>query len=71
MKLLQDIFLIEGFTPCKADSDVWMRWNGDTYEYVAVYADDLLCAMKDPRSFLNCLIQVQEYKLKGDDFHST
>ena len=30
-----------------------MRCNGDTYEYVALYVDDLLCAMKDPRSFLN------------------
>ena len=27
---------IEGFTPCKANSEVWMRHNGETYEYVAM-----------------------------------
>ena len=43
-----------------------MRCNGDTYEYVAVYVDDLLCAMKDQRSFLDPLTKVHEYKLKGD-----
>ena len=56
--------LLEGFTSCKADSDVWMQHNGDTYEHVAIYVDDLLCTMRDPRSFLNCLIQVHKYKLK-------
>ena len=34
---------------------------------VAVYVDDVLCTMKDPRSFLDCLIQVHKYKLKGDE----
>ena len=48
---------MEGFTLCKADSDVWMQCTGDTYEYVAVYVDDLLYAMKDSRSFLNHLIK--------------
>ena len=58
---------IEGFTPCRADSDAWMQCNGNTYEYVAVYVDDLRCAMKDPRSFLDHLIQLHKYKLKGDE----
>ena len=40
---------IEGFTPCKANSDVWMKCNGNSYEYVAVYVDDLLCTMKDKK----------------------
>ena len=44
-----------------------MRCNSDTYEFVAVYVDDLLCAMKDPRCFLNHLIKVHKYKLKGDE----
>ena len=57
---------IEGFTPCKANSDVWMQCNGSTYEYVAVYVDDLLCAMTDPKHFLDCPIQVHKYIHKGD-----
>ena len=43
---------IEGFMLCKADSDVWMQCNGNTYEYVAVYVDDLLCAMNTQEFFL-------------------
>ena len=43
-----------------------MQCNSNTDEYVAPYVDDLLCTMKDPRSFLDCLIQVNKYKLKGD-----
>ena len=37
----------EGFTPCKADSDVWMRKttgiieSHHLYEYICVYVDDL------------------------------
>ena len=62
-----DTLHIEGFTPCKADSDVWMRFNSDTYEYVAVYVDNISCAMKDPRSFLDHLIKVHKYILNGDE----
>ena len=43
-----------------------MKCNSDNYEYVTVYVDDLLCAMKDPRSLLDHLIKVDKYKLKGD-----
>ena len=53
--------------PFKVDSDVWMRSNGDTYEYVAIYTDDLLCAMKDPTSYLDHLIKVLHYNLNGDE----
>ena len=52
--------------PCKAISDAWMRCNYDIYEYVAVYVDNLLFVMKDPRSFLDCLIEVHKSELKGD-----
>ena len=31
-----------GFTPCKADYNVWARQHSDHYEYVAVIVDDLL-----------------------------
>jgi len=37
-----------GFKPSYADPDLWMRDNGSTWDYVCVYVDDLLVAMKDP-----------------------
>lgn len=40
-----------GFFISKADSDEWMRENDGKYEYVCVYVDDLLIAMKDPKEF--------------------
>jgi hypothetical protein len=36
----------EGFSPCKAESDIWMRLNGDLYKYVATYVNDLCLGMK-------------------------
>ena len=56
-KSFANMLHIEVLTPCKVNSDVWMQYNSDTHEYVAVSVDDLLCAMKYPRSFLNHLIQ--------------
>ena len=56
-----------GFSPSKADPDVWMRNAGDCYEYIAVYTDDLLVAMKDPATFVAILeSDPYNYKLKGD-----
>ena len=55
-----------GFKPCKAEPDVWMRRNGDIYEYVAVYVDDLAFAVKDPEAFLrNLSNEPFKFKLKG------
>ena len=69
-EVFMDTIHIEGFMPCKANSDIWMRCNNDIYEYVAVYVNDLLCTMKDPRSFLDHFIKVHKYKLKGDELLS-
>jgi hypothetical protein len=30
-----------GFEPSKSELDIWMRKNGDIYEYIAVYVDNL------------------------------
>ncbi|MGL4933428.1 MAG: reverse transcriptase domain-containing protein, partial [Aeromonas sp.] len=56
----------EGFTPCKADTDVWLRRVNDYYEYICVYVDDLAMAMKDPAAFCEVLKNKHGYKLKGD-----
>ena len=62
---LYDTLRDMGFTPCKADPDLWMRDAGDCYEYVCVYVDDLLAVMKDPRAFFDTLTNNYGYKLKG------
>ena len=38
-----------GFSPCKAEPDIWMRLNEEhkLYEYIAVYVDDLAIAAVD------------------------
>ena len=42
-----------GFEKSKADPDVWMRDSGDIWEYVVVYVDDLIVAMKHAQSFFD------------------
>jgi hypothetical protein len=62
----------EGFSPCKAEPDIWIRLNGDLYEYVATYVDDLCLGMLDPKSFTDTLQKKYNFKLKGTgpiDFH--
>uniref|UniRef100_A0A7S2YRE1 Reverse transcriptase Ty1/copia-type domain-containing protein n=1 Tax=Entomoneis paludosa TaxID=265537 RepID=A0A7S2YRE1_9STRA len=58
----------EDFTPVKCDTDVWMRKSKDkkSYEYIAVYVDDLMIAMKDPTDFCKMLKDKYNFKLKGD-----
>ena len=52
---LFDILQELKFKPSKADPDVWMRPEpgGTSYEYIAVYVDDLAIAAKDPQAFCN------------------
>ena len=54
--------------PCKAVTDVRKRIAEDItcYEYVAVYVDDLLIAMKNPAKFCHDLKENFNFKLKGD-----
>ncbi len=54
-----------GFQPCKAEPDIWMRPNGQRYEYVAVYVDDLALAMEKPQEFVDTLMNKYKFKLKG------
>ena len=42
-----------------------MRRNGNLYEYIAVYVDDLAIAAKDPDSLCKLLKEKYKYKLKG------
>ena len=54
----------EGWFPSKADPDVWMHDNGDHYEYLAVWVDDLFYVGKDANAFCK-LLDKKGYKLKG------
>jgi hypothetical protein len=67
-----DCLCNEGFSPCKAEPDIWMRLNGNLYEYVAMYVDDLCLGMLDPKSFTDTLQKKYNFKLNGTspiDFH--
>jgi hypothetical protein len=56
----------EGFVPCIAEPDIWMRATDNVYEYIAVYVDDLAFAMHDPDTFAPQRLQdVHKFKLKG------
>ena len=54
-----------GFFPSKAEDDIWMRRNGDIYEYIAIYVDDLCIVAKDPKSITDTLKNVYDFKLKN------
>jgi hypothetical protein len=63
---LHDCLVDLGFTPCKAEPDIWMKQNVDVWEYVAVYVDDLAIAMRDPEWLISALSSTPyDFKLKG------
>ena len=50
------IYAMISLLPCRADHDVWMKQNGDIYEFVGTYVDDLIIAAKDPNELLDALV---------------
>ena len=40
------------FIPCKVEPDIWMRDQGDHYEYIAVYTADLTIASNNPEAIV-------------------
>ena len=63
---LFDVLQSMGFTPSKAEADIWMRRVGDHYEYVACYVDDLLIASKAPENIIAALERKpHKFALKG------
>ena len=50
-----------GWVQCKALTDVWMRDQGDHYEYLVVYVDDIIYCGKEPESFFNSLQDKDEF----------
>ena len=54
-----------GFSPCKAEPDIWMREKEDHWEYIGTYVDDLAIASKDPQAIVDKLVKEYKFKLKG------
>ena len=61
LEKLFDILHQIGFKPSKADPDIWMKSlnDGNHYEHIAVYVDDLAICMKDPKGFRDTLKEIQ------------
>ena len=62
----------EGFFPCRAEPDIWMRPADGHYEYVAVYVDDIAFAVNKSQEFVAQLSNKHNFKLKGTgpiDYH--
>jgi Reverse transcriptase (RNA-dependent DNA polymerase) len=59
--VLRDI----GFTPSKAEADIWMREGDGVYEYNAVYVDDLLISARNPEDIVQTLQENHGFKLKS------
>jgi len=63
-----------GYTPSKADSDLWMKDCGTHYEYIARYVDDVIAFSKNPMDIINKLkdtyimkgVGAPQYYLGGD-----
>ena len=64
---LFDILHQIGFKPSKADPDIWMKPSkeGNHYEFITVYVDDLAICMEDPKAFCDNLKEKYKLKLKG------
>ena len=54
-----------GFKPSTAEDDIWMQHNGDVYDYIATYVDDLCIVSKEPQEYVKLLKEKYKYKLKG------
>ena len=52
-----------GFTPTRADPNMWIRLHGSGYEYIAVYVDDVLVFSKWADAVMEKLQEI--YKMKG------
>ena len=62
---ISEILIDMGFVPSKAEDDIWMRDQGDHYEYIARYVDDLAIVSRKPQAIINDFQGKYKLKLKG------
>ena len=64
--LLAECLRNEGFHPSRAEPQIFMRRQGNLWEYIATYVDDLLIVSKQPLKILKILQgEPYSFKLKG------
>ena len=54
-----------GFSPYKAEPDIWMRQSNGLWEYITVYVDALVFAVRDPKAIITLFEEKHNYKLRG------
>ena len=65
---LHDVLQSMGFTPSKAEEDIWMRDCGDHYECIGVCVDDLIIASRNPQPIIDePQAKPHSFKLKGTE----
>jgi hypothetical protein len=52
-----------GFTPSRADPDLWLKKTKYGYDYIATHVDDLIVVSKTPQEYI-ALIE-QEFALRN------
>ena len=62
---LQDVLRSMGFTPSKAEEDIWMQPMGDHYKHIVVHVDNLMIVSKKPKAIIHDLEVTNKFKLKG------
>ena len=50
-----------GLFPCKLEPDIWMPQNGNIYEYIDMYVDDLEIVPRNPKSLVYALYSIYEF----------
>ena len=54
------------FEHSHVDPDVWMRDAGDVWDYIVVYVDDIIIAMKESHTFFDMLQGLEiRFTMKG------
>ena len=61
---LAEVLLMLGFKPCRAGVSIWFRRNGDTYDFLAIYVDDLFVVSTNPKEIISTIRK--EFHLKGE-----
>ena len=52
---------------CKLEPDIWIRQNGDIYEYIYIYVDDLVISARYYKSLINALEKCISSRLRERD----
>ena len=62
---LEEALIKLGFKPCLAGVSLWFRQNDDgTYDFIAIYVDDLFVVAKDATSIISSIRVI--FNLKGE-----